>query len=76
MECADTVHDIESIWREKFELVWNIHFNAFAVSPCMSLIGPDWFRYTVARAITWLDRLLCRMGICHWSVRIMIGRKR
>lgn len=72
----DVVHNIESIWREKFELVWSIHFNAFAVTPCMSLIGPDWFRYTVARAITWLDRLLCRIGICRGLQRIIIARKR
>jgi len=76
MECADAVHDIESILREKFELIWSIHFNAFAVTPCMSLIGPDWFRYTVGHAITWLDRLLCCMGICRGFQRIVIGRKR
>lgn len=72
---ADAGHDLESIWREKFELVWNIHFNAFATFPCLSLIGPDWFRYAVARMITWLDRLLCRMGICRGFVRIIIARK-
>lgn len=73
---TDAVHNMEFIWREKFELVWTIHFNAFAVSPCMSLIGPDWFRYSVARAITWLDRVLCRAGICRGFLRIMIGRNR
>jgi 2-polyprenyl-3-methyl-5-hydroxy-6-metoxy-1,4-benzoquinol methylase len=76
MECADAVHDLESIWCEKFEVVWNINFNAFAGTPCMVLIGPDWFRYAVAHAITGLDRLLCRMGICRGFIRIMIARKR
>jgi len=72
----DVVHDIESLWRDKFELVWSTQFNSFAVTPCMSLIGPDWFRYTVAHVITQLDRLLCRLGICRGFLRIMIGRKR
>jgi hypothetical protein len=73
---TDAVRDMESIWREKFELVWSIHFNAFAVPPCMSLIGPDWFRYAVARVIVGLDRLLCRVGICRGFLRIMISHKR
>ena len=76
MECADAVHDLESIWCEKFELVWNIRFGAFAAAPCMLLIGPSWFRYAVAHAITGLDRLLCRTRICRGFIRIMIGRKR
>ncbi len=70
------VCDIESIWREKFELVWSVQFDAFATGTCKSLIGPDWFRYTITRAIAGLDRLLCKVGICRGAYRILIARKR
>jgi 2-polyprenyl-3-methyl-5-hydroxy-6-metoxy-1,4-benzoquinol methylase len=71
-----SVYEIESIWREKFELVENIQFNAFASEPVMTLSGSDRFRYPVARALVGLDRLLCRTRVCKGFFRIIIARKK
>jgi len=69
------VFDFADYLYDKFEVLWDVHFNAFALFSCILLIGPDWFRYTVARAIIWLDRLLCRLGVCRGWFRIIIARK-
>lgn len=60
----------------KFEILMDVHFNAFTLNPVMWLKGPDWFRYTVAHILVGLDRLLCRLGICRGFLRIIIARKR
>lgn len=73
---TDAVRDMEIIWRERFELVWSFRFNSFATNPCMSLRGPDWFRYPIAGAIVGLDRAMCNARICHGRLRIMVSRKR
>ncbi len=70
------VHDIRSIWRERFELLWAVQFDAFATGVCMSLTGPDCFRYALGRAITGLDRLLCKTGICEGTYQILVARKK
>lgn len=70
------VDDIDVIWREQFDLISSVQFNAFALWPALSVKGPDWFRYGSARAVVLLDRLLCKMGICTGFVRIMIARKK
>lgn len=78
MEAAKytTVYEIDQIWRQRFDLVETMQFNAFAGEPVMTLSGPDQFRYTTARALVLLDRLLCGMGISKGFVRIMIARKK
>jgi ubiquinone/menaquinone biosynthesis C-methylase UbiE len=69
------VFDIADMFYSKFEVLWDVHFNAFAVNPAMSVIGPDWFRYTLARCIVGLDRLLCKCGLCRGFIRIIVARK-
>ena len=71
-----SVYDIERIWHEKFEVLVTIRQNAFAGTPAMLLSGPDGFRYTVARALVGLDRLLCSIGVVKGFERIIIARKK
>ncbi len=68
-EFADYLH-------EHYEIVWDQDYLAFALRPAMSVVGPDWFRYGVARCLIALDRALCASGVCRGFVRIIIARKR
>src|SRR2546423_4584911 len=72
----DSVYEISKIWYEKFEVIQDVHFNAFSLAPLMRLKAPSFIRYPLAKAVVAFDRLLCRTGICHGFVRVMIGRKR
>ena len=49
---------------------------ASSLAPCMSVRGPDAFRYGGARAIIWLDRLMCTAGITRGFIRVLVGQKR
>jgi 2-polyprenyl-3-methyl-5-hydroxy-6-metoxy-1,4-benzoquinol methylase len=71
----DSVYEISRIWYEKFDVIEDVHFNAFSLAPLMRLKAPAAIRYRLARAVVKLDRLLCRSGVCHGFVRVMIGRK-
>ena len=75
MSKHDSVYEISNIWYEKFEVIEDVHFNAFSIAPLMRLRAPDRIRYRLAKLIVQVDRLLCRTGICHGFVRVMIGRK-
>lgn len=75
-EKYSTVHDIEDIWMNKFELIERIRINAFAAEPAMTVSGPDIFRYTIAQMLVGLDRFLCQVGICRGFERILIARKK
>jgi 2-polyprenyl-3-methyl-5-hydroxy-6-metoxy-1,4-benzoquinol methylase len=69
------VEEIARIWHGMFEVVKEEQFMAFSLAPCMSVRGPDAFRYAVARVIIGLDRLLCRLGVTKGFIRVLIGRK-
>lgn len=71
-----SVDDLARIWHEQFEVLLTVQQNAFAGTPAMLLSGPDSFRYTTARALVGLDRLLCYLGIVKGFERVMIARKR
>lgn len=71
-----SVYDIDTMLHEQFEVVMNVRQNAFAGLPATYLRGPDSFRYTMARALVALDRLLCYIGIVKGFDRKMIARKR
>jgi 2-polyprenyl-3-methyl-5-hydroxy-6-metoxy-1,4-benzoquinol methylase len=71
-----SVDDIGKILHEQYELVMNSRQNAFAGTPVMHLSGGDCFRYTTAKALVGLDRLLCYIGIVKGFERILIARKR
>lgn len=70
-----TVSDIDRIWREKFELLEEYSFNAFALPVMQRLRGPAWFRYPLARVINGVDQLLLKLRICRPRIRILIARK-
>jgi 2-polyprenyl-3-methyl-5-hydroxy-6-metoxy-1,4-benzoquinol methylase len=71
-----SVYDIERILHEQYDVLVEVRQNAFAGSPAMLLSGPDSFRYTLARALVGLDRLLCYIGIVKGFDRKMIARKK
>jgi len=71
-----SVFDFADYLYDKFDILYDVRFNAFAGGPAMMIKGPDWFRYAVARIIIGLDRALCRIGICKGFLRIIIARKR
>jgi len=68
--------DIAPLLYERFEVLEDFHFNAFAPGVLWRLKGPDAFRYAAARAVVALDRLLCRLGLCHGRFRVIIGKKK
>jgi hypothetical protein len=37
------VFDIADMFYSKFEVLWDVHFNAFAVNPAMSVMAPTGF---------------------------------
>jgi hypothetical protein len=69
------VVDIARIWHERYEVQAEFRQNAFCATPAAMLAGPDWFRYATARGLVGIDALLCRLGLVHGFVRVMIGRK-
>jgi SAM-dependent methyltransferase len=71
-----SVFDFADYLYDKFDILFDVRFNAFACGPAMTIKGPDWFRYSVARMIIGLDRVLCRLGICKGFLRIIVARKR
>jgi 2-polyprenyl-3-methyl-5-hydroxy-6-metoxy-1,4-benzoquinol methylase len=71
-----SVDDIARILHEHYEIVMNVRQNAFAGLPATYLCGPDSFRYTAARALVGLDRLLCAFGILKGFDRKIVARKR
>jgi len=71
-----SVFDFADYLYDKFDVLYDVQFNAFACGPAMTVRGPDWFRYTVARLIIGLDRALCSLGICKGVLRVIIARKR
>lgn len=69
------VFDLADYLYDKFDILWDVQFGAFS-SPSMNMVGPDWFRYFVARVLVGLDRLLCRLGVSRGYYRMIIARKR
>ena len=74
MEALST-EEISPLLYSKFEVLEDVHFNAFVTQPLISLSGPDTLRYGVARVLIGLDRLLCQAGVCRGFYRIIIARK-
>jgi len=71
-----TVDDIDKIWNNQYEIVMNLRQNSFAGLASTYLLGPDSFRYTLARILVAIDRLFCYIGITKGFDRKLIGRKR
>lgn len=59
-----------------FDVLLDVHFNAFCSMPSMAVVGPDWFRYSVGKTLVMLDRLFCSLGISRGFCRIIVARKR
>lgn len=72
----ESVFDFADYLYDKFDVLWDVHFNAFANGPAAQVKGPNWFRYSVGRVIVGLDRLLCRLGVSRGFIRIIIAKKR
>jgi len=70
-----SVFDFADYLYDKFDVLVDVHFNAFA-NAAMWIKGPDWFRYSTAKVITGLDRLFCRLGVSRGFIRIIIAQKR
>ena len=71
-----SVDEISVILYKKFEVKIDHRKNAFVGTPVMRIIGPDIFRYSVARIVIALDRLLCKTGIVKGFERIMVAQKK
>jgi ubiquinone/menaquinone biosynthesis C-methylase UbiE len=70
------VFEIADILYEKYEVLFDVRWAAFVSTPAMQVRGPDWFRYSVARLLVFIDRVLCKIGLCKGFLRIIIARKR
>ena len=55
--------EILDAFNEKFETKVTIQENAFCGTPVMRISGPDWLRYSLARLVIGVDRILCKLGI-------------
>jgi len=72
----EAVFDFADYLYDKFDVLFDVHYNAFAGGIAMKIKGPDWFRYSMARIIVGLDSLLCRLGVSRGFLRIIIAKKR
>lgn len=68
------VFEISDICYNKYEVLWDVNFNAFACGMA-KIAGPDWFRYSVERCIVGLDRIFCKIRLCRGWFRIIVARK-
>lgn len=66
---------IENFWFNKLKLEKVVYYGAFSVQVCNSIQGPSWFRYSVAKFLTALDRGLIKLGICKGFYRIIYSTK-
>lgn len=71
-----SVDEISAILYNNFDVKIDHRKNAFVGTPVMRIIGPDFFRYTAARVLIALDRLLCRAGFVNGFERIMVAQKK
>lgn len=71
-----SVEDIARILHEQFEVLLTLRKNAFVGTPLMTMSGPDWFRYSTARALVALDHLLCQIGLVKGFDQIIVARKK
>ena len=81
MEVWASKHDTASneildFWTKKLKTEKIIYWGAFSVQVCNATKGPDWFRYSVARFITGLDRFLIKIGVCRGFYRIIYSTKK
>ncbi len=70
-----SVDEIADAFREKFEIQYTVQQNAFVGTPVMRISGPDTLRYTLARLVIGIDRLLCKVGIVKGFERVMVAKK-
>ena len=71
----DLPEDTDEIFMGRFEILMDIHFNAFSLDTMRRLVGPGYFRYGIGHILSFLDRLLCQTNICKGQNRIIIARK-
>ena len=70
------VDEIADLFYEKFDVIYDKRYFSFAHNPSMSLIGPDWFRYSTAKFLINLDEFLCKIGLTKGYYRIIIAKKK
>ena len=64
------------IFNERFEVLMDVHFNAFSIETMRRLSGPDFFRYGVGHILAFIDRFLCQNNICTGRNRIIVALKK
>ena len=67
--------DIEIVFYEKYKILYHIRENGFCGLPCMRLIGPDFFRYSLARILKVIDYLACKIGLVKGFERVIVAKK-
>lgn len=67
--------DIEIVFYEKYIILYHIRENGFCGLPCMRLIGPDFFRYSLARILKVIDYLACKIGLVKGFERVIVAKK-
>ncbi|TXT34671.1 MAG: hypothetical protein FD136_175 [Chitinophagaceae bacterium] len=80
MEIYAAKHDVASdaildFFTKKMKLEKMVYYGAFSVRVCNSISGPDWFRYTTSKFLTFLDKFLIKIGVCRGYYRIIYSTK-
>ena len=71
-----SVEDITKIFKQDFEVLYFNQKNAFVGTPIMTMSGSDKFRYSLAKFLVCIDRLLCKAKIVKGFDQIIIARKK
>lgn len=71
-----SVDEIAAALYEKYDVIINHRKNAFVGTPLMRVKGSDGFRYSVAKMVIGIDRLLCKIGLLKGFERVMIAQKK
>ncbi len=71
----DSVFEIADIWHQRYEILEESTYGAFSHGPCMTVKGPDAFRYGVARIIVALDLFCCQRRWTKGFIRVIVGHK-
>ncbi len=71
-----SVEDITRIFKQKFKVLYFNQKNAFVGTPIMTMSGSDKFRYTLARVLVFIDRLLCKIKIVKGFDQIIVAKKK
>jgi len=72
----DLPTDNNKLFDDRFEVLFNVYYNAFSIEIMRRISGPGFIRYSIGHFLAFIDRFLCRINICKGRNRIIVALKK